>query len=88
MSNPTAQDFHEFDQLSKDLSEEVETHVVQNTMLDLQSRFRSEQEDLRRFKSARIDMINKRNALNKAISIVERRIEVSLSVIQTLQKPL
>jgi hypothetical protein len=87
MSEQSVQDFTDFDDLSKELNKGVEEHLAQNTMLNLKSFAEDQLNDLKDFKKARAEMVAKRDALNKAIAIAERRIEVAIAAVSSLQKP-
>jgi hypothetical protein len=87
VSEPSVQDFADFDDLSKEINKGVEEHVAQHTMLNLKSFAEGQVNDLKNFKKARAEMVAKRDALNKAIAIVDRRIEATIAVVGHLQKP-
>lgn len=65
----------------------VEDRAVENNILDLKSLGELHVSNLQVFKSNRLDMITKRAALKKAISIMDKRIEITLAAIKVLQTP-
>lgn len=87
MSEPSVQDFTDFDDLSKELNKGVDEHIAQNTLLNLKGFAEGQLNDLKNFKKARAEMVAKRDALNKAIAIADRRIEVAIAAVSSLQKP-
>lgn len=83
----TAQPENEFEELSKDLNIEVDDQTVKDSVLDLKTLGEHMVEDLKSFKTTRADMVTKRAALDKSIKIMDKRIEIVLSAIKTLQTP-
>jgi len=60
---------------------------AQYDMFDLTSLGKVMLEDLKNFKESRADMVARRSELNKRIGIIDKRIEIVLNAIKTLQTP-
>lgn len=77
-----------FDELSSKIGDAVEERVAHTDALDLGFLAKRLLGELKEFKTMRKEMIGKRDALNRSITILDRRIEMTLSSLKTLQTPL
>lgn len=75
------------EELMSDLDIEVEDKVQKDNILDLKTLGDVQLNNLLVFKSTRISMITKREALKRAIKIMDKRIEITLAAIKVLQTP-
>lgn len=75
------------DELSENLELNVETDVSKNKALDLHEFGKVQLQELKDFKKMRQDMVTKREAINRAIGFLDRRIEIALGALKTLQMP-
>lgn len=69
-----------------DIDIDVE-QFIRDDMLDLNSLGKEAVASLKTYRDARLGMIKKREALKKGIKIIDKRIEITLSTIKTLQTP-
>ena len=76
-----------FDKLVRDLDIDAQTKIEKDSMLDLSSFGQMQINNLAAFKAHRLQMITKREALKKAIKIMDKRIEIALAAIKVLQTP-
>lgn len=78
----------EFQQLSEALNSSVDERVEQDDVLNMKEFNRKQLTDLQKFKDMRVEMVAKRDALNKSIGLLDKRIEIALEAIKTIHKPL
>lgn len=75
----------DFLDMAKDLDIDTEK-LERDTALNLKALAEAQLADLKKFKAMRKEMKAKREALDEAIKIVDKRIEISLAAITTIQK--
>lgn len=83
MSN--AQD-EALDTMVNDLGIDTEK-LAREELLDLNTMGKQAIADLQNYRTIRTDMIKRRDALKRALKIMDKRIEIVLSTIKTLQTP-
>lgn len=70
------------------LESAVEKSALEEGLLDVKGLVSNRLNDLRKFKEMRQEMHERKLALERAIKIMDKRIEMSLNDIKTLQMPL
>ncbi len=77
----------ELDKLNDDLSHNPPDEVLEKNILDLVSLENIHTGNLEVFKKTRSEMILKRDALKKAIKIMDKRIDIALATLKVLKTP-
>jgi hypothetical protein len=76
----------ELNELMSDLAIQTQ-EPAENNMLDLAALQSLHAGNLEAFKNARADMVAKRDAIKKAIKIIDKRIEIAVATIKVLTTP-
>lgn len=70
------------------LESSVEKSALEEGLLDVKSLVTQRLSELRKFKEMRQEMSERKAALERAISILDKRIEMCLNDVKTLQMPI
>lgn len=77
----------EFDEMMLNLENQSEENAAMNGLLDVRAMLDEQLTNLRSFKKTRSEMVAKRAALDNAIHIMDKRLEITLDTIKILQLP-
>jgi hypothetical protein len=87
MSNPTENFDENFDDLASALDANINENVERDALLNIQAFADEQVNQVRLLKAMRKEMVSKRNALDKSIKIVGKRIDIALEALKIIQKP-
>lgn len=87
-TNNTQDGFNEEDflDMTKQLENDVNERAHREGILNLKELSVKQLEELKNFKKMRLEMIGQRDALNASIKIMDKRIEIALATLSTIQK--